>query len=192
MKYSRRGALILTGATLGACATNVGNGKMETRKPLIIAHRGASGYYPEHTIGAYSLAIDMGADYIEPDLVFTKDGHLICRHENEISQTTDVANHPEFALRKTKKTIDGQTIEGWFTEDFTLAEIKTLRCIERLPQLRHKICALMAKRKSQVFKNYWLSASKCHANTGAILAFIQKLNIHPISRPLATIMTSHC
>ncbi len=138
MKYSRRGAIILTGAALGACATNGGNLTMKTQKPLIIAHRGASGYYPEHTLGAYSLAIDMGADYIEPDLVFTKDGHLICRHENEISQTTDVAKRSEFAARKTKKTIDGHTIEGWFTEDFTLAEIKTLRCIERLPQLRHQ------------------------------------------------------
>ena len=106
------------------------------RKPIIIAHRGASGLRPEHTLAAYQLAIDQGADFIEPDLVMTKDGHLICRHENEISGTTDVATKPEFADRKKVPTIDGYKFEGWFTEDFTLAEIKTLRCKERLPQLR--------------------------------------------------------
>ncbi|WP_284358352.1 glycerophosphodiester phosphodiesterase [Candidatus Phycosocius spiralis] len=105
-------------------------------KPIIIAHRGASGQRPEHTLAAYQLAIDQGADYIEPDLVMTKDGHLICRHENEISGTTDVATKPEFADRKKVQIIDGMKVEGWFTEDFTLAEIKTLRCKERLPQLR--------------------------------------------------------
>ncbi|MEK6554813.1 MAG: glycerophosphodiester phosphodiesterase family protein [Bdellovibrionota bacterium] len=99
-------------------------------KPLIVAHRGASGYRPEHTIAAYQLAIEQGADYIEPDLVATKDGVLIARHENEISETSDVAT--KFPKRKTKKTIDGKVIEGWFTEDFTLAEIKTLRAKERL------------------------------------------------------------
>lgn len=107
-----------------------------TAAPLVIAHRGASGERPEHTIAAYTLAIEQGADYIEPDLVMTKDGVLIVRHENEISGTTDVAAHPEFASRRTTKTIDGQSVSGWFTEDFTLAEIKTLRARERLPQLR--------------------------------------------------------
>ena len=106
------------------------------RKPIVIAHRGASGLRPEHTALAYELAIDQGCDFIEPDLVPTKDGHLIARHENEIGGTTNVASHPEFADRKTTKTIDGQQITGWFTEDFTLAEIKTLRARERLPQLR--------------------------------------------------------
>ena len=106
------------------------------RKPIVIAHRGASGLRPEHTVLAYELAIDQGCDFIEPDLVPTKDGHLIARHENEIGGTTNVASHPEFADRKTTKTIDGQQITGWFTEDFTLAEIKTLRARERLPQLR--------------------------------------------------------
>lgn len=105
-------------------------------QPIIIAHRGASGLRPEHTLAAYQLAIDQGADFIEPDLVLTKDGHLICRHENEISGTTDVALKPEFADRKKVHIIDGERYEGWFTEDFTLAEIKTLRCKERLPQLR--------------------------------------------------------
>jgi len=104
--------------------------------PIVIAHRGASGERPEHTIGAYALAIDQGADFIEPDLVSTSDGVLVARHENEISETTDVASHPEFADRKTTKVIDGLSLTGWFTEDFTLAELKTLRARERLPQLR--------------------------------------------------------
>lgn len=109
---------------------------MAASGPIVIAHRGASGERPEHTLGSYELAIDHGADYIEPDLVSTKDGVLVARHENEISETTDVAAHPEFAERKTTKTIDGQRLTGWFTEDFTLAELKTLRAKERLPQLR--------------------------------------------------------
>ncbi|MBB5824177.1 glycerophosphodiester phosphodiesterase [Micromonospora carbonacea] len=105
-------------------------------RPLVIGHRGASGYRPEHTLEAYRLAIRMGADYIEPDLVPTKDGQLVARHENEISGTTDVAAHPEFAARKATKTIDGVPVTGWFTEDFTLAELRTLRATERLPQVR--------------------------------------------------------
>jgi glycerophosphoryl diester phosphodiesterase len=103
---------------------------------IIIAHRGASGYRPEHTLASYELAIDLGADYIEPDLVMTKDGILIARHENEISETTDIANHPEFAHLKTTKIIDDDIKTGWFTEDFTIAEIKTLTAKERIPQLR--------------------------------------------------------
>ncbi|WP_296599021.1 glycerophosphodiester phosphodiesterase [Phenylobacterium sp.] len=105
-------------------------------KPLVIAHRGASGERPEHTLMGYTLAIDEGADFIEPDLCATKDGHLVVRHENEIGGTTDVAGRPEFTARKAEKVIDGQKISGWFTEDFTLAELKTLRARERLPQLR--------------------------------------------------------
>ncbi|MBW4690083.1 MAG: glycerophosphodiester phosphodiesterase [Komarekiella atlantica HA4396-MV6] len=104
--------------------------------PIIIGHRGASGYRPEHTLAAYELAIALGSDYIEPDLVSTKDGVLIARHENEISETTNVASHTEFANRKTTKIIDGESKTGWFTEDFTLAELKTLRAKERLPELR--------------------------------------------------------
>ncbi|MGI8576158.1 MAG: glycerophosphodiester phosphodiesterase [Egibacteraceae bacterium] len=104
--------------------------------PVVIGHRGASGYRPEHTLPAYNLAIDMGAEIIEPDLVMTKDGEFIVRHENNIAETTDVADHPEFADRETTKTIDGVEQTGWFTEDFTLRELKTLRAIERLPDLR--------------------------------------------------------
>jgi glycerophosphoryl diester phosphodiesterase len=104
--------------------------------PIVVAHRGASGERPEHTLAAYERAIDQGADVIEPDLVPTRDDVLVARHENAISETTDVADHPEFAARRTTKTIDGQTITDWFVEDFTLAELKTLRARERLPMLR--------------------------------------------------------
>jgi glycerophosphoryl diester phosphodiesterase len=107
-------------------------------EPLVIGHRGASGYRPEHTLASYDLAIRMGADYVEPDLVSTKDGVLVARHENEISGTTDVAERPEFADRRTMKVIDGGEVTGWFTEDFTLAELKTLRAKERLPELRQR------------------------------------------------------
>ncbi len=101
--------------------------------PIAIAHRGASGYRPEHTLEGYQLAIALGADFIEPDLVITQDGILIARHENELSDTTDVADRPEFRDRITTRTIDGIARSGWFTEDFTLAELKTLRVRERLP-----------------------------------------------------------
>jgi len=109
---------------------------LDGQPPFVIAHRGASGERPEHTIAAYRLAIEQGADFIEPDLVLTKDGVLVARHENEISETTDVADRPEFADRKATKTIDGSKVTGWFTEDFTLAELKSLRARERLPKLR--------------------------------------------------------
>jgi glycerophosphoryl diester phosphodiesterase len=105
-------------------------------KIIVIAHRGASAYRPEHTIGSYTLAIEYGADVIEPDLVATEDGVLVARHENEISGTTDVAEHAEFAARKATKTIDGVALTGWFTEDFTLAELRTLRAKERIADIR--------------------------------------------------------
>jgi len=108
----------------------------QTSTPLVFGHRGAAGYRPEHTTAGYDLAARLGADYIEPDLVPSKDGVLIDRHEPEIGQTTDVASHPEFANRRTTKTIDGVVTTGWFTTDFTLAELKTLRAIERLPDIR--------------------------------------------------------
>ncbi|MDP9084409.1 MAG: glycerophosphodiester phosphodiesterase [Pseudomonadota bacterium] len=106
------------------------------RNIIVIAHRGASGERPEHTLESYRLAIEQGADYIEPDLVMTRDGVLIARHENEIGGTTDVGQHPEFAARRRTQIIDGETLTGWFSEDFTIAEIKTLRARERLPELR--------------------------------------------------------
>jgi len=106
--------------------------------PLVLGHRGASGYRPEHTLASYKLAARMGADYIEPDLVSTKDHILVARHENEISGTTNVADKPEFADRRKTKTIDKTTLTGWFTEDFTLAELKTLRAKERIPEFRQR------------------------------------------------------
>ena len=103
---------------------------------LVIAHRGASGYRPEHTSAAFELAIALGADAVEPDLVATADGVLVIRHENEISGTTDVGSRPEFAGLRTTKVIDGNTLTGWFTEDFTWEQLSTLRATERLPRLR--------------------------------------------------------
>jgi glycerophosphoryl diester phosphodiesterase len=132
----RRDLLIGAGLLAGACATRNTGAMPPDRRPLVIAHRGASGERPEHTLAAYRLAIAQGAEFIEPDLVLTKDGHLVCRHENEISATTDVAQRPEFASRRTRKKVDWNEVDGWFTEDFTLAELRTLRCRERLPQLR--------------------------------------------------------
>lgn len=115
-----------------------GHGRRDLPVPTVVAHRGASGYRPEHTLGAYQLALDMGAHVIEQDIVPTKDGHLVCRHENDITATTDVAAHPEFASRKTTKSVDGTSLTGWFTEDFTLAELKTLRAKERIPGTRQR------------------------------------------------------
>jgi glycerophosphoryl diester phosphodiesterase len=114
-----------------------GRGLKSLPKPTIIGHRGASGYRPEHTFGSYDLALDLGADVVEAgDLVPTRDGHLVCRHEPEIGGTTDVASRPEFADRRTTKVLDGVPATGWFTEDFTLAELKTLRAVERIPANR--------------------------------------------------------
>ena len=146
-RISRRPTALLLAAALLVLALSqvagASRGKEQVAKvgkpgrlPLVIGHRGASGYRPEHTLASYRLAIEMGADYIEPDLVSTKDHVLVTRHENDIADTTDVAAHPEFASRRTTKTIDGTLVTGWFTEDFTLAELRTLRAKERLPDLR--------------------------------------------------------
>jgi glycerophosphoryl diester phosphodiesterase len=129
---NRRDVVLGATALAGCAAMN----QTSSQRPIVIAHRGASAYRPEHTLAAYQLAIEQGADFIEPDLVMTKDGVLVCRHENEISQTTNVADHPEFADRRKAKTVDGVEALGWWVEDFTLAELKTLRCRERIPQLR--------------------------------------------------------
>ncbi|MER5913070.1 glycerophosphodiester phosphodiesterase [Streptomyces sp. NPDC001982] len=142
------GAAVLgaSGAVLGlpgmaraadARTAGYGGGLKSLPVPTIIGHRGTSGYRPEHTFGSYNMALDLGADIVEAgDLVPTKDGHLVCRHEPEIGGTTNVADHPEFADRKTTKVLDGVSTTGWFTEDFTLAELKTLRAIERIPANR--------------------------------------------------------
>ncbi len=165
--------------------------------PLIIAHRGASGERPEHTIGAYELAIEQGADFIEPDLVSTRDGALVARHENEISETTDVSSRPEFADRKTTKTIDGQSLTGWFTEDFTLAELKTLRAKERLPQLRtantaydgrwdvptlDEVIALVQRREKETGRRIGLYPETKHPS------HFRKLGL-PLEEPLVAALT---
>ncbi|MBM7861417.1 glycerophosphodiester phosphodiesterase [Lentzea nigeriaca] len=108
----------------------------DDKGPIVIGHRGASAYRPEHTLASYELAARMGADYVEPDLVSTKDGQLVARHENEIGGTTDVSTRTQFKDRQKTKVIDGTSITGWFTEDFTLAELKTLRAKERIPAIR--------------------------------------------------------
>jgi glycerophosphoryl diester phosphodiesterase len=141
---SRKTSLAAAAVALTAAATTLlvptaaqaGPSPDLSADPVVIGHRGASGYRPEHTIAAYELAIRQGADYIEPDLVSTADGVLVARHENEISGTTDVADHPEFADRRTTKVIDGRAVTGWFTEDFTYRELRTLRAVERLPEVR--------------------------------------------------------
>ncbi len=130
------GATSATAAPAAAPTAAAPSAPGRSAEPIVIGHRGASGYRPEHTLAAYELAIEQGATFIEPDVVSTKDGVLVARHENEISGTTDVAEHPEFADRRTTKVIDGASITGWFTEDFTYAELRTLRAEERLPQVR--------------------------------------------------------
>ncbi|MFC9796290.1 glycerophosphodiester phosphodiesterase [Streptomyces sp. NPDC057695] len=125
-------------AGAASAAAGRGHGYRSLPVPTVIAHRGASGYRPEHTLGSYRHALDLGAHVIEQDLVPTRDGHLVCRHENDITGTTDVADHPEFASRRTTKSVDGVSLTGWFTEDFTLAELKTLRAKERIPAVRQE------------------------------------------------------
>jgi glycerophosphoryl diester phosphodiesterase len=139
-KYLGMSAALAMAALVSSAATGQGGamttGAPSLSRPIVIGHRGASGQRPEHTLASYELAIEEGADFIEPDLVLTKDNIFVARHENDITGTTNVADHAEFASRKTTKVIDGESHTGWFTEDFTLAELKTLRAKERLPQLR--------------------------------------------------------
>ncbi|MEU4669337.1 glycerophosphodiester phosphodiesterase [Amycolatopsis sp. NPDC023774] len=150
MKRKRVGVLALSGlALLGVASLAIGPATAAPQAvqgaaahgpghddPVIVGHRGAPGYRPEHTLASYELAFRMGVDFVDVDLVPTKDGRLVARHEPEIGGTTDVADHEEFASRKTTKVIDGVTMTGWFTEDFTLAELKTLRAKERIPENR--------------------------------------------------------
>ncbi|MCA2217782.1 glycerophosphodiester phosphodiesterase [Jidongwangia harbinensis] len=131
-----RWGTLAAGAPLVASAAPAVASARPARRTLVVGHRGASGYRPEHTLAAYELAARMGADYIEPDLVSTKDRVLVARHEPEIGGTTDVSARPEFASRRRTVVIDGVSTTGWFTHDFTLAELKTLRAVERIPQLR--------------------------------------------------------
>jgi glycerophosphoryl diester phosphodiesterase len=144
----------------------------------VIAHRGASGERPEHTTSAYRLAVEQGADFIEPDLVMTRDGQFVVRHENEIGGTTDVEDRPEFAARRTTKTIDGVPTTGWFTEDFTLAELKTLRARERLPQLRPGNTAWDGQQPILTFDEVVALAREETARTGRVIGVAPELK-HP-------------
>jgi glycerophosphoryl diester phosphodiesterase len=168
---------------------------------IVIAHRGASGERPEHTLESYQRAIEQGADYIEPDLVMTRDGVLIVRHENEIGGTTDVAQHPEFADRRRTQVIDGETMTGWFTEDFTLAEIKTLRARERLPALRAANCAFDGRFSVPTFEEIMQlaqSASRTRSDRSRIglypetkhPAHFQKLGL-ALERPVLETLERH-
>jgi glycerophosphoryl diester phosphodiesterase len=168
---------------------------------IVIAHRGASGERPEHTLESYQRAIEQGADYIEPDLVMTRDGVLIARHENEIGGTTDVAQHAEFAARRRTQVIDGETMTGWFTEDFTLAEIKTLRARERLPALRAANCAFDGRFSVPTFEEIMQlaqSASRTRPDSSRIglypetkhPAHFQKLGL-ALERPVLETLERH-
>lgn len=139
MAITRREALMTAGAF---AAIPLAHGRERGRPPVVIGHRGACALCPEHTLASYERAIADGADMIEPDLCMTKDGQFIVRHENDISETTDISAHPAFASRRTEKTVDGQKHVGWFTEDFSLTELKTLRAKERLSQLRPASAAM--------------------------------------------------
>ena len=176
---------------------------MAQTRPLIIAHRGASGYRPEHTLAAYELAIDQGADVIEPDLVMTRDHVLVARHENEIGQTTDVAER--FPDRRRDKTIDGEPTTGWFVEDFILAELKTLRARERLPERSHdydgrfevptfeEILALVAARERETGRRIGLYPETKHPSyhqslglpiTDSLIAALERHGYREVSDPI--------
>ncbi|WP_448663239.1 glycerophosphodiester phosphodiesterase [Sphingomonas sp. CJ20] len=173
-----RSLLGLALVLLSGCA-GVQERKMSEANPVIvIAHRGASGWRPEHTLLSYALAIEQGADFIEPDLVQTKDGVLVARHENNIADTTDVAAHPEFADRRTTKTIDGQTMTGWFTEDFTLAELRTLRAKERLPKFRPGNTAYDGQAPIPTLDEIIALAKKATAETGRTIGIYPETK-HP-------------
>ncbi len=146
--------------------------------PIVIAHRGASGERPEHTLAAYDLAISEGADVIEPDLVPTRDGVLVARHENEIGGTTDVASHPAFADRRATRLIDGRSVTGWFTEDFTLAELKTLRARERLPDVRRANTAYDGRFEIPTLAEIIALAKRRTAETGRVVGIYPETK-HP-------------
>jgi glycerophosphoryl diester phosphodiesterase len=172
MRLGRR-SLLLAAAAGTATAATAGPAAAGPRGsgPVVIGHRGAAGWRPEHTAASYTYAVQTGADWIEPDLVPTKDHVLVVRHENEISQTTDVARRPEFAGRRTTKTVDGRSVTGWFTEDFTLAELKTLRAVERLPQVRNRNTVFDGREEVMTFQEVVDLArklSKAHGRTIAV------------------------
>jgi glycerophosphoryl diester phosphodiesterase len=156
-------ALLVPGIALAGSSDHQGGDRSGmSRRPIVIGHRGTAGYRPEHTLASYRYAIELGADYIEPDLVSTKDHQLVARHEPDITATTDVASHPEFADRKTTKVIDGVSTTGWFTDDFTLAELRTLRAKERLPDVRPQNTAFDGLERIPTFQEVIDLAKRAH------------------------------
>lgn len=164
-----------TESTSQSVSGNPGYREKDMIDPLVVAHRGASGYRPEHTLAAYDLAVGMGADYIEPDLVMTKDGVLVDRHEPEISGTTDVADHPEFADRKTTKKLDGKSVTGWFVDDFTLEELKTLRAKERLGDLRQESSTYDGRFEVPTFEEVLAQREALSRETGRTIGIIPEI-----------------
>lgn len=162
-------------STTQAASGNPGYREKDMRDPLVLAHRGASGYRPEHTLAAYDLAVEQGADYIEPDLVMTKDGVLVDRHEPEIGGTTDVADHPEFADRRTTKQVDGRAVTGWFVDDFTLAELKTLRAKERLGGLRPVSSRYDGQFEVPTFEEVLAKREELSRRTGRVIGIIPEI-----------------
>jgi glycerophosphoryl diester phosphodiesterase len=176
---SRRDLLraALGAGAAAAVSAAIGNTQPTTR-PLVLAHRGCCARRPEHTLGAYALAIAEGADFVEPDLVVTRDGHLVARHENNIVGTTDVALRPEFAARKTVKTVDGRVQEGWFTEDFTLAELRSLRARERLDGMREESRRHDGEWGIPTFEELVVAVAAESAAQGRVVGLIPELK-HP-------------
>ena len=177
-----RYALLIALAALGIAAPAMADGHEEAasapQRPLIIAHRGASGDRPEHTLAAYELAIEQGADFIEPDLVVTKDLQLVARHESELSGTTDVASREEFEYRRRTKNIEGRQVAGWFTEDFTLAELRTLRARERVPGTRPANAAFNGLYQIPTFAEIVQLVRAKEAETGRTIGIYPELK-HP-------------
>lgn len=198
---TRRRLIVSLPLFMGAVSAEAHLHTQPTRKrPLIIAHRGTSGMRPEHTLAAYELAIDQGADYIEPDLVMTKDSVLIVRHENEISGTTNVGELKQFADRRsTGRTIDGSSVTGWFTEDFTLAEIKTLRARERLLAVRKESATYNDKYPILTFQEVLDLVKRKSAEKGRTIgvcpetkhpSYFRSIRL-PMEKPLADILTKN-
>ncbi|MFH9583946.1 glycerophosphodiester phosphodiesterase family protein [Streptomyces luteogriseus] len=180
MQLGRRSLLLAAaaGTATVTTATPAGAGPRKDGGPVVIGHRGAAGWRPEHTAPSYTYAVQTGADWIEPDLVPTKDHVLVVRHENEISQTTDVARRPEFADRRTTKTVDGRAVTGWFTEDFTLAELKTLRAVERLPAVRDRNTVFDGREEIMTFQEVVDLARRLSREHGRTIAVFPETK-HP-------------
>lgn len=197
---NRRSLLAMTFSLPGFGAWGAAAAGASARpRPIVIGHRGASALRPEHTLAAYQKAIDDGADFIEPDLVITRDGVLVARHENEIGGTTDVASRPEFAQRRTTKTIDGAALTGWFTEDFTLAELKTLRAMERIPKNRPANTAYNGWFEVPTFEEVIALAQRASRETGRTVgiypetkhpSYFQRLGL-PLEPPLLAALEAH-